>query len=134
MASGGGAGRALNAFSDDIAGLDDFLTINAVLILDDAWNAAYQNRDAQALNDLIADDWSGFLPDGQVISKAVLQRAITTYPEDVLVFRRQVAQLYGDTAITRGELSANGVHAQSHLRVYARRAGKWQAVAVQVVP
>lgn len=138
MASRIGAGRALSTSQTvsehGVAGLDDFLTLNSVLMLDDAWNAAYRSRDARVLDGLIADDWLGFLPGGQMIGKTVLQRAITAYPEDVLVFERRAAQLYGDTAIVRGELSANGVYSQGFLRVYARRAGKWQAVAVQVVP
>ena len=55
-------------------------------------------------------------------------------PPASLFFRRQAAQLYGDTAITRGSLSADGVAVQGFLRVYARRGGEWRAVAVQVVP
>lgn len=117
-----------------IAGLDDFLALNAVLILDDAWNTAYISRDTRALAELIADDWLGFLPDGAAVGKAALLRAIAVYPDEVLVFERRAAQVCGDTAFTRGQLSANGVHAQGFLRVYARRAGRWQAVAVQVVP
>ena len=118
----------------DIAGLDDFLALNAVLILDDAWSAAYTSRDTRVLANLIADDWLGFLPDGAAVGKAALLGAIRAYPDERLVFERQAAQVCGDTAFTRGQLSANGVHAQGFLRVYARRAGHWQAVAVQVVP
>ncbi|GAA4023441.1 hypothetical protein GCM10022631_42700 [Deinococcus rubellus] len=117
-----------------IAGLDEFLALNAVLILDDAWNAAYTSRDTQALAELIADDWLGFLPDGAAVGKAALLRALSVYPDELLVFERRAAQVCGDTAFTRGQLSTNGVHAQGFLRVYARRAGQWQAVAVQVVP
>ena len=44
------------------------------------------------------------------------------------------ARVFGDAAITRGTLYANGRRVQSFLRVYARRAGEWRAVSVQVVP
>ncbi len=122
------------ASAHGIDGLDDFLALNTVLILDDAWNAAYTSRDTQALAEVIADDWLGFLPDGAAVGKTALLRAIAAYPDEVLVFERQAAQVCGDTAFTRGQLSTDGVHAQGFLRVYAHRAGRWQAVAVQVVP
>ena len=116
-----------------IDGLDDFLTLNAVLILDDAWNAAYQARDAYALAEILADDWTGFLPDGQVVDKRTLLTALGTYPDETLTFTRHAARLYGAVAVTRGGLSVDGAHVQDFLRVYARRGGQWKAVCVQVV-
>ncbi len=106
----------------------------AVLIVDDAWNAAYSSRDPQVLATLLDEAWLGFLPNGEVVGKAVMLAALAQYPEEALVFERLAAQVYGDTAITRGRLSAGGVWVQGFLRVYARRGGQWTAVAVQVVP
>ena len=117
-----------------IAGLDEFLELHSVLSLDDAWNAAYQQRNPAIVADVLADDWRGFFPGGQMIDKAELLRGMLSNPPASLFFRRQAAQLYGDTAITRGSLSADGVAVQGFLRVYARRGGEWRAVAVQVVP
>jgi Domain of unknown function (DUF4440) len=116
-----------------IEGLDDFLTLNAVLILDDAWNAAYEARNVHALAEVLADDWTGFLPDGQMVDKWTLLTALGTYPEEALTFERHAARLYGAVAVTRGSLSVEGVHVQSFLRVYARWGSQWKAVCVQVV-
>ncbi|AWN22534.1 nuclear transport factor 2 family protein [Deinococcus irradiatisoli] len=118
----------------ELQGLEALYALDAVLKLDEAWNAAYQARDPEALAPLLADDWSGFFPDGLMVGKAELLAGMLTNPPAQLAFERQAAQLYGDTAITRGGLSADGVAVQGFLRVYARRGGRWQAVAVQVVP
>ncbi|WP_420595707.1 nuclear transport factor 2 family protein [Deinococcus sp.] len=117
-----------------IAGLDEFLDLQAVLALDEAWNLAYQRRDPLAMAAVVAEDWRGFFPNGLMVGKAELLKGMLTNAPALLVFERSAAQVYGDTAITRGSLTANGVPVQGFLRVYARRGGAWHAVAVQVVP
>jgi len=101
--------------------------------LDDAWNQAQQLGDAAALSRVLADDWLGFVG-GVVVGKPEWLTAAPPHPDVWLTVERQTVQLYGNTAVTRGRLVANGQHVQDFLRVDARRAGKWQAVAVQVVP
>ncbi|KEF34873.1 hypothetical protein RDMS_04720 [Deinococcus sp. RL] len=112
----------------DAGGLD------AVLKLDDAWNAAYHRRDPAALARVLADDWVGFFPGGRAVFKAELLAGMRGNPPAALMFERHAARVYGDTAFTRGTLYANGVRVQSFFRVYARRGGEWRAVGVQVVP
>lgn len=108
--------------------------IDAVLMLDDIWNAAYHHRDPKRMASVLADDWMAFLPDGSVLFKDDLLTGMTRTPPATLVFERHASRVYGDTAITRGTLYTDGDRAQSFLRVYARRNGNWQAVNVQVVP
>ncbi|MBB5234398.1 nuclear transport factor 2 family protein [Deinococcus budaensis] len=108
--------------------------LDAVLALDDAWNAAYHHRDPERMAPLIAQDWMAFFPDGRVVFRAELLEGMRRNPPAALMYERHAARVFGDAAITRGTLYANGKRMQSFLRVYARRGGGWQAVSVQVVP
>ncbi|WP_264775654.1 nuclear transport factor 2 family protein [Deinococcus aetherius] len=105
-----------------------------MLSLDDAWNAAYHRKDAAALERVLADDWLAFFPDGRVVFRAELLAQVPRNPDAALMFERHAARVFGDAAVTRGTLYANGERVQSFLRVYARREGEWRAVSVQVVP
>lgn len=108
--------------------------LDAVLALDDACNAAYHHRDPERMAGLIAEDWMAFFPDGRVVFRKELLGELRRNPPAALMYERHAARVFGDTAITRGTLYANGKRVQSFLRVYARRAGAWRAVSVQVVP
>ena len=106
--------------------------------LDEAWNRAYVERDPQALDRLLADDWVGLTSGHDVITKEVLlggqQQASA---EAVITFTRGETWVFGDTAVTTGSttVSAPGVAvAQRFTRVWAKRDGRWQAVTVQIVP
>lgn len=107
--------------------------LDAVLALDDHWNAAYHRRDPGLMAGVLADDWMAFFPGGQVVFKTDLLEGMRHNPPAALMFERHAARVYGETAVTRGTLYANGERVQSFLRVYARRAGEWRAVSVQVV-
>lgn len=108
--------------------------LDKVLLLDDHWNAAYHHRSPDEMAKVLADDWLAFFPDGQVVFKRDALQGMARNPAAILVFERHASRVFGDTAITRGTLYADGQRIQSFLRVYARRAGEWQAVSVQVVP
>ena len=108
--------------------------LDEVLRLDDAWNAAYHRRDPEMMAQVLADDWMAFFPDGQAVFKADLLEGMRHNPPAALMFERHAARVFGDTAVTRGTLYANGERVQSFFRVYARREGEWRAVSVQVVP
>lgn len=108
--------------------------LDTVLMLDDMWNAAYHHRDPGRMAGVLADDWMAFFPDGTVIFKPDLLSGMTRNPPATLVFERHASRVYGDTAVTRGTLYADGQRVQSFLRVFARRGETWQAVSVQVVP
>ncbi|MFB9993443.1 nuclear transport factor 2 family protein [Deinococcus oregonensis] len=108
--------------------------LDAVLHLDDLWNAAYHHRDPERMARVLAQDWMAFFPDGQVVFRADLLREMVNNPAAALVFERHASRVYGDAAITRGTLYAGGERVQSFLRVYAKRGEEWQAVSVQVVP
>ena len=106
--------------------------------LDEAWNRAYVGRDPQALDRLLADDWVGLTPGHDVITKEVLlggQRRASA--EAVITFTRGETWVFGDAALTTGSIAVSAPNvavAQRFTRVWAKRNGRWQAVAVQSVP
>ena len=104
--------------------------------LDHTWNGAYQNRDVEALERVLAEDWVAFIPEGRKLTKPEILGAVPHNPDTKLTFDEFEVTLFGDTAITRGRLTAVGAETrrQRFLPVYARRQGQWQAVSVQVVP
>ena len=113
--------------------------IEEVKRLDLAWNRAYQQRDLEMLNKVLADDWIGLTPAHDVITKEMLlesQRQAPP-PEEVESRFEEGAYLFGDTAVTTGQVMIKTVDnfiQQRFTRIYTKRNGQWKAVAVQVVP
>lgn len=112
--------------------------LDAVKRLNARWNAAYQQRDAGALEEVFAHDWIGLLPDGTtgISRQEMLDRAVTN-PPATLEFTQETARLFGSAATVNGRLTAitaEGVHRQQYLRVFVQRDGRWWAVVAQVMP
>ncbi len=113
---------------------------DAVRQLGRAWNRAYQERDSALLAETLADDWVGLTPAQEVITKEMLlesQRQAPPPEEVESRFETGPSYLYGDTAVTTGQVSiktAGTFIQQRFTRIYAKRNGQWKAVAVQVVP
>ena len=112
--------------------------VEKVTELDEAWNRAYVERDPQALDRLLAADWVGLTPGHDVITKEVLlggQRQASA--EAVITFTRGEPWVFGDAALTTGSIAVSAPNvavAQRFTRVWSKRNGRWQAVAVQIVP
>jgi ketosteroid isomerase-like protein len=105
----------------------------AVGDLDRAWNEAYERNDRAQLGNILADEFEAAAADGGTISKAQLLQPGAA-PLSIAFSERSI-RLFDSTAITRGRLRLEhegGRVDQRFMRVYARRDGRWQAVAVQV--
>lgn len=106
--------------------------------LDEAWNRAYLTRDTAALASILAEDWVAFTPEHHVIGRAQLIEGQRSAPEGAKIsFEEGTLHVFGDTAVTTGstEVTAADVYLhQRFTRIYAKRGGRWEAVAVQVVP
>ena len=106
---------------------------DAVGDLDQAWNEAYVRNDRAQLASILADDFEAVAADGQTISKAQLMQ--TGSAPRSIAFSERSLRLFDSTAIARGRLrlehEGGGVD-QRFMRVYAKRKGRWHAVAVQV--
>jgi Domain of unknown function (DUF4440) len=113
--------------SDDIA---------AVTLLDDAWNQAYVEGDRSVLRDILSDDFVAVAHTGQLVTKSQL---LQPPAESAIVvrFSEGWVRCWDATAITRGRIhvqTASMTFEHRFMRVYAKRAERWQAVGVQVVP
>ena len=112
--------------------------LEQVTELDEAWNRAYVERDPQALDRLLAADWVGLTPGHDVITKEVLlEGQRQTSAEAVITFTRGETRVFGDAALTTGSIAVSAPNvavAQRFTRVWSKRNGRWQAVAVQIVP
>lgn len=112
--------------------------LEQVTELDEAWNRAYVERDPQALDRLLAADWVGLTPGHDVITKEVLlEGQRQTSAEAVITFTRGETRVFGDAALTTGSIAVSAPNvavAQRFTRVWSKRNGRWQAVAVQSVP
>lgn len=110
----------------------------AVRQLDRAWHRAYLNRDLAALEAILADDWIAFTAEQRAVTRAELLEGQRNAPEGARIsFEEGTLHVFGATAITTGstEVIAVDVHIrQRFTRIYAKREGRWQAVAVQLVP
>jgi hypothetical protein len=105
-------------------------------VLNDAWNLAYQRSDLAALEAILAPDWMGFLHDGSSLTRAALLKQLPNNPKATLEFDLFELHVFEETGVTRGRVWIRGADfevVQRFVRVWARRDGQWQAVAVQVV-
>jgi hypothetical protein len=109
-----------------------------ILRLDNAWNAAYLRRNREPLSEILADDFTGLTASGEPITKALLMGGDPgTGVVRSVSFSDQEVRIFGDTAISRGRLNLEMDELrvdQRFLRVFAKRNGKWRAVAVSVTP
>ena len=109
--------------------------------IDREWNEAYPNRNIEALNRIIADDWKCIDGTGRIITKRLLLERVSANPSpfDSHEFDEIDLRVFGDAAIVTGRLAGRGRNGgrdfsveQRYTRVYIRRASVWQAIATQV--
>lgn len=106
--------------------------------LDEAWNEAYRRRDVGALERILADGWLGLTATHEVVTRAQLIEGQRQAPAEAeIVFQRGAVYVFGDTAVSTGSTKVSAPNVNIHqrfTRVWAKRDGRWQAVAVQLVP
>ena len=109
----------------------------AVTALDRAWNDAYRTGERERLREILAENWLGVFPSGETLTREqLISGGAPAGAEVEQTFSEFSLHLFGDTAITRGrvEVRVEEEHIrQRFMRVYAKREGRWWAVAVQVV-
>ena len=99
-----------------------------ILRLDNAWNEAYVRRNRAPLADILADDFIGFAPWDESITKTKLMINPTGVVKSI-TFSEQAVRVFGVTGISRGRLTLERVDAegverrvdQRFLRVFAKR-------------
>jgi ketosteroid isomerase-like protein len=110
---------------------------DVVMQLDTLWNEGYKRKDISILLKVLAEDWIAFTPDNKVVTRAQLLEAVPSNPEARLEFDEFAIHVFGNTAVTKGRLTANQadgqVRQQRFIRVYAKRNDEWKAVTAQVI-
>jgi ketosteroid isomerase-like protein len=114
---------------DDSAPRDDELD---VVLLERAWVDAIPRRDAAIVNRIMADDFAGIDPVGNIFTKA-------TYMPDLRngVFTNQPIELdeikvrlFGETAVVTSRIKVAGYPTHGRMtNIYVKRRGRWQCVA-----
>jgi ketosteroid isomerase-like protein len=111
-----------------------------ILALENAWNRAEQNKDAQALDGLLADslvyiDYDGSLMDKSQFMASVKQPSL--HPQQI-VNETMTAHIYGNSAIVTGVYREKGTNkGKPYLRrgrftdTWVSLNGKWACVASQ---
>ncbi len=109
--------------------------------LERQWLDAYEQNDAEAMERIVADDFTITFPEGSVQTKPQLMKMIKAprRPDQPrMKFRTEGVQsrAYGDTVILMGrvvseyERDGKAVREQSrYTDTYVRRRGRWQVVA-----
>lgn len=111
-----------------------------ILALENAWNRAEENKDAQALNGLLADSLVYIDYDGTFMDKAQFMASVkqaSLHPEQI-VNETMTAHIYGDSAIVTGVYREKGINkGKPYLRrgrftdTWVSLNGTWVCVASQ---
>lgn len=108
--------------------------------LERQWFDAVAKRDAATLNRLFADDFTAINNDGSFVDKAAMTEMLKSGHIQLDEIRTDEfkLRLYGTTAIVTGRATyiRNGkpLGTSSHTEVWAKRAGRWQAVSWVSIP
>ena len=124
------------AHNDEPQAQGDSVDVAMVAQLDQAWNQAYVAGDRSPLQHILSDDFVAVAHTGQLVGKAQLMQAPAEAALEVR-FSEPWLRCWGATAATCGRIyvqTASMIIEHRFMRVYAKRAGRWQAVGVQVVP
>jgi peptidylprolyl isomerase len=111
--------------------------------LEEEWAGAFINRDAAALDRILADDYTIIDPNGSVGDKAQTIKDITSgeFAFESIKYDNLKVRVYGAFAIvTGGEVvkmrsgEQTNTEAYRFTDVFALRRGRWQAISSQLTP
>jgi uncharacterized protein (TIGR02246 family) len=114
----------------------------AVRKLERAWLDAYEQHDAKAMDEIVADDFTITFPDGSMQTKAQIMTSLKSprpaAGPSIKFHTEQVqARAYGDTVVLVGMVATEyqregktmSETKQRYTDTYVRRNGRWQVVA-----
>jgi ketosteroid isomerase-like protein len=113
---------------------DDLADVTA---LNQAYIDAVQQGDVARFREILADDFLASLPDGSLLTKAQFLEQ-TARPVTIRGLRAHdvAVRLLGDVAIVHARTTYTGADGRAgagrYTDVWARRDGRWQAVAAHV--
>ena len=122
-------------------GKSDTNPVEQTLIhMEQDWSQADIQRDATALNRILADDWIGIDFEGTILNKVQALNGIGSGSGSLqsTVLRDMKVRVYGNTAVVTGTDTEKGeYHGKDSsgrycwTDVFVRRNGRWQAVSSQ---
>jgi ketosteroid isomerase-like protein len=112
-----------------------------LLKLEDEFTRAITNNDADALDEILADDWIIVDPDGSIIDKArflgVIKSGILSHELMESIDMR--VRLYGNTAVVTGLTTTKGKFMGQHFAsceratdIFVKQTDRWQCVFTQL--
>jgi len=110
-----------------------------VSTLEETWSKAPRAGDLETVSKVVADDWLGFGPTGQSMTKGELLEMLASNPGvfDLVKYSEVELSLFDDAAVVTSAFYGVGKKLelrQRYMRVYAKREGRWRCVATQIVP
>ena len=118
-------------------------TIDELNTFGRTWANAELRGDVNALNDLLADDFSGVGPLGFLLTKEQWLARFSSgdLKYESFVWDQTDSRLYGDAAVVVGRQTQSGTHQgnpiQAQFRVtqtLIQQSGRWQLAALQLSP
>jgi len=111
----------------------------AVLKLEETWHVAPLAGDLETVANVVADDWLGFGPSGESMSKSDLLEMLSSRPApfDSLNYKNVEINLFDTTAVVTSLFEGVGKEltlTQRFMRVYSKRNNEWKCVATQIIP
>jgi uncharacterized protein (TIGR02246 family) len=109
--------------------------------LEQKWVEAELRRDAAAVAELIDDQFLIVFGAGKPIDKAQFVKAVPSFTSTSQVLSEQIVRVAGDTAISIGRDTAEGIHHDGshytetarYTATYIKRQGHWRALAEHMV-
>ena len=103
------------------------LTVEEVLVIEEAWTKAHLNTDKNAIDRLMHPDYVIIKPDGSVWNKKTALASYIPGKRDwtEAVSSEYIVRIYGDTAIVIGLWRARGVNNGEHFDYKARYTSIW---------
>lgn len=110
----------------------------AVLALEATWSTAPMAGDLDTVSGVVADDWIGVAPTGQIMRERDLLEMLASRPGifSSVEYSEVKLSLFGSTAVVISFFQGVGKEMelkQRYMRVYAKRDEEWRCVATQIV-
>ena len=115
--------------AQEAARSDDEIDIE---MLEHAWAQAIPRRDAAIVNRIMADDFEGIDPVGNIFTKATYMPDLRhgVFSDQPVELDELKVRLFGATALATSRIRIAGNSTQGRLtNVYVKRQGRWQCVA-----
>ena len=107
-----------------------------IMKLEDEWVKTRATKDPTTTKSLLADDFLGSNPDGVAQTKQQFVDSVTAgnFAGGASQYSERKVRIYGNAAVSTGLVTGagqNGTDKIRYMRVFVKRSGRWQVVAVQ---